>query len=59
MVKSRYADFEKTAIGKKFASGKATLAELAAHASKSAEPEQRSGKHEKFESVFNAFAYRG
>ena len=53
----RYAGFDKTPIGKKIASGKATLAEMAAHAAKSAEPTQKSGKHEKFEAIFNGYAY--
>lgn len=57
IVKTRYDGFKSTAIGKKIASGKATLAEMAAHAAKSAEPPLISGKHEKCESVFNAFAY--
>jgi len=56
-VKERYSGFDSTAIGKKFKAGKATLAELAAHAAKSAEPELKSGKHEKLESIFNAFAF--
>ena len=58
-VKARYAGFSSTAIGKKFASGKATLEELASHAAKNPEPALTSGKHEKLESIFNAFAYRG
>ena len=53
----RYAGFDKTPIGKKIASGKATLAEMAAHAAKSAEPTHKSGKHEKFEAIFNGYAY--
>ena len=56
-VKTRYAGFN-SGIGKKFVSGKATLQELAAHATSSAEPAQTSGKQEKLESIFNAFAYR-
>lgn len=59
IVKERYAGFETTKIGKRFSSGKATLAELAAHAAAMKEPPLRSGKHEKLESIFNAFAYRG
>ena len=57
MVKTRYAGFTSTPIGKKFASGKASLVEMAAHAKKSAEPKQTSGKQEAAESVFNRFAY--
>ena len=57
MVRKRYAGFDSTAIGKKFAAKKATLAELAAHAKKGAEPKQTSGKQETCESVFNRFAY--
>ena len=56
MVKARYAGFE-SGIGKKFAAGKATLAELAAQAKKGPEPKQTSGKQEALESIFNAFAY--
>jgi len=57
LVKERYAGFESTAIGKQFKAGKASLADLAAHATKTAEPPLRSGKHEKLESVFNAYAF--
>ena len=56
MVKERYAGFDK-ALGAKIATGKATLAEMATAAAKGSEPQQRSGKHEKVESLFNAFAY--
>jgi len=54
MVASRYAGFENTEVGKAFASGQITLEQLAAAAS---EPENRSGKQESFESIFNSFAY--
>ena len=57
-VKQRYSGFTSTAIGKKMANGKATLSEMAAHAKKQAEPEMRSGKQEKLESIFNTHAYR-
>ena len=57
LVKERYKGFD-TGIGAKIAKGKASLAEMAAHAAKGAEPPQRSGKQEKYESLFNAFAYR-
>ena len=56
-VKARYSGFESTKIGKRFASGAAGLAELAAHAKSAAEPQVRSGKQEALESVFNRFAY--
>ena len=58
IVKERYAGFSDTDIGRRFAGGKATLEELAAHAAASAEPKMTSGKHEKLESLFNSFAYR-
>ena len=58
IVKERYAGFSETDIGRRFAGGKATLEELAAHAAASAEPKMTSGKHEKLESLFNSFAYR-
>ena len=59
MRKKRYANFAKTDIGKKFCSGKATLTDLAAYAAKNGEPPLESGQHEKYESVFNAFALKG
>ena len=59
MKKKRYANFAKTDIGKKFCSGKATLTDLAAYAAKNGEPPLESGQHEKYESVFNAFALKG
>ena len=59
MKKSRYAGFDKTPIGKKISSGKATLEECAAHAAKTAEPAMSSGKQEAYESIFNRFAYKG
>ena len=46
-------------LGKKFASGQASLAELAAAAAAvpaGGEKPPKSGKHERLESVFNAFA---
>jgi len=58
MVADRYAGFKDSAIGRKFTKGAASLEELAAHAAKSAEPTQRSGKQEALESIFNAAAYR-
>jgi len=57
IVKERYAGFSSTPIGKKLAAGKATLAELAAHAAKAAEPPLVSGQQEKLESLFNGYAY--
>ena len=59
MRKGRYAGFGDTAIGKKFSAGKASLADLAKHAAANPEPQQRSAQCEKYESVFNAFAYKG
>merc|ERR1719453_250136 len=59
MKKSRYEGFEKTPIGKKISSGKATLEECAAHAAKNPEPAMTSGKQEAYESIFNRFAYKG
>jgi len=56
-TKKRYADFDDTAIGQKFTRGEATLADLASHAATTTEPKVRSGKQEKAESIFNAFAY--
>ena len=44
MREERYADFSSTAIGKKFSEGKASLAELAAHAATHPEPPQRSAQ---------------
>lgn len=55
----RYAGFEQSAIGKKFASGEATLEMLAAHAVENGEPVQTSGKQETAESIFNSFAFKG
>jgi len=59
MRDGRYAGFKQTPIGKKISSGKATLAEMAAHARKSGEPKHTSGQQERYESVFNACAYKG
>jgi len=59
MRAKRYAGFETSAIGKKFASGEATLEMMAAHAVKTGEPKHSSGQQEKYESVFNACAYKG
>ena len=59
LVAERYAGFEKSDIGKAFASGEATLEALAAYAAANGEPKQTSGKVEKCESLFNAFALRG
>uniref|UniRef100_A0A7S3ATI6 Xylose isomerase n=1 Tax=Haptolina ericina TaxID=156174 RepID=A0A7S3ATI6_9EUKA len=59
MRNGRYSAFSKTPIGKRFTAGKASLTELAAHAVSNGEPKQASGQQEKYESIFNAFAYRG
>ena len=53
----RYKGFDGSGIGAKFAKGKASLEEMAAAAAKGKEPELRSGKQERLESVFNAYAY--
>ena len=58
MRTDRYAGFGE-GLGKKFASGQASLAELAAAAAAvpaGGEKPPKSGKHERLESVFNAFA---
>ena len=59
MRAKRYAGFETSAIGKKFASGEATLEMMAAHAVAHGEPVQTSGKQETAESIFNTFAFKG
>jgi len=58
MKASRYAGFETLPVGKKFAEGKATLGDLAAHAKATKEEPPPSGKQEKFESLFNYFAFK-
>ena len=60
MRKARYAGFEREALGKKFAAGEASLDELADAARQLGAGEEKyppSGKHEKYESIFNAFAF--
>lgn len=58
MIAERYKGFS-SGIGKRFAEGKASLADLAAVAEKETkEPPPPSGRQERFESVFNAFAYK-
>ena len=57
MVEQRYQDMHATPLGKKITDGTATLEEMAAFAAKSPEPQNRSGKQEAFESVFNCYAY--
>ena len=57
MVAKRYGDMSATPLGRKIADGTATLAEMAEFAAANPEPENRSGKQEAFESVFNCFAY--
>ena len=59
MRQQRYAGWSGSAIGKKMAAGKASLDDLAKHAASNPEPTQASGQCEKYESVFNAFAFRG
>ena len=58
MLTKRYAGFADTEIGRRFASGAAGLAELAEHAKAmgATEAPPPSGKAEKFESIFNAYA---
>ena len=57
MVDARYADMSATALGQKISDGTATLEEMAAFAAEHGEPENRSGKQEAYESIFNSFAY--
>jgi xylose isomerase len=58
MVADRYAGFD-SGIGKKFAAGNATLEEMAKVAvSEKHEPPPPSGRQERFESIFNMFAYK-
>jgi len=58
MLADRYKGFSK-GIGKKFADGKATLEEMAQVAAKEKnEQPPPSGRAERFESIFNAFAYK-
>mmetsp|Transcript_142700 Transcript_142700/g.443814 ORF Transcript_142700/g.443814 Transcript_142700/m.443814 type:complete len:297 (-) Transcript_142700:355-1245(-) len=57
MIKERYRGYLETDLGRRIRANdpKLTFAELADHAKQTGEPAQRSGKQEKFESVFNAF----
>lgn len=57
MVAARYADLDGTPLGRKIAAGTATLEEMASYAAEHDEPEDRSGRQETYESVFNSFAY--
>jgi xylose isomerase len=53
----RYASFD-TLIGKDFEAGNGSLNELRAHALKQGEPEQRSGRQEAYENLFNQHLLR-
>jgi xylose isomerase len=58
MVAARYAGFDASgSIGEKFSSGGATLSDLAEHARAAAEVPPPSGKQERYESIFNSFAF--
>ena len=59
MVRHRYGGWSK-GIGKRVAENDPTLtlSDLASHAHKIAEPAMASGKHEKYESIFNHFSTR-
>ena len=57
-VKERYASYRDSEIGKKILSGKATLAELAAHAEKMGAPAlPGSGRQEALESIVNSVLF--
>jgi len=58
MKADRYSGFVDTPLGKKIAAGEATLAEMAAAAKKAGDKPVPSGRAERYESVFNAFAYK-
>ncbi len=55
LVKQRYASYEKTDIGKKIDTGKATFEELHAFIKKNGEPAKTSGEQEKYEAIFNRY----
>ncbi|TYT25417.1 xylose isomerase [Luteimonas viscosa] len=55
--KQRYASFD-AGDGKSFADGKLGLAELAALAAKNGEPQQASGKQERYENLLNQYLLR-
>jgi len=57
MRQQRYDGFESSELGRKISEGTATLAELAAHADSAGEADNRSGRQEAFESIFNKYAY--
>ena len=54
MLKDRYASFD-VGEGKRFEEGKMTLEELVAHAKKSGEPVQKSGKQELYETILSLY----
>jgi len=55
MVDSRYDGFKSTEAGRKIADGTASLADMASYAVD--DVPNKSGQHEKYESVFNSYAY--
>jgi xylose isomerase len=57
MVSARYSSFN-LGIGKKIEDGQTNFEELEKWVLEHGEPEQRSGKQEKFESIFNQFFYK-
>lgn len=55
LIKARYADWKGTDIGKQIEGKKVGFKELAAWIEKNGEPEQRSGKEEKFNGIFASY----
>ncbi|GMI41848.1 hypothetical protein TeGR_g14277 [Tetraparma gracilis] len=54
MVSDRYATFDE-GLGKKVESGEATLEEMEEYVTKNGEPDQKSGRQEEYEMIFNRY----